>query len=170
MFTWQGYTSGSRLVWTVRNVLQLWCPGNLLHLNLLHNPEPGLIPGPPGYGVGRCWSWHTANWWNHLEPEKLGDQNHPETMFLNKLSRRWQKGGRGELVKREQTPKQSLYLCPYCMCGVVTCCALVPDFDRAVMGGCCYPRCTTRRRRQKHTAGCGLEMTSVLHNLTARLT
>lgn len=52
----------------------------------------------------------------------------------------------------------------------VTCCVLVPDFDGAVMGGRCYLSCATRRRRQKHTAGCGLVMASVLHNLTARLT
>lgn len=38
-----------------------------------------------------------------MEPEKLRDQNYPETMFLNKLSRRWQKGKRLELLKREQT-------------------------------------------------------------------
>ena len=52
----------------------------------------------------------------------------------------------------------------------VTCCVLIPDFDRAVMGGCCYLSGATRRHRQEHTAGCGLEVASVLHNFTARLT
>ncbi|TNN63207.1 hypothetical protein EYF80_026550 [Liparis tanakae] len=46
----------------------------------------------------------------------------------------------------------------------------VQHFDGAVMGGRCYLNWTTRRRRQKHTAGGGLEMTSILHNFTAGLT
>lgn len=51
----------------------------------------------------------------------------------------------------------------------VTCCVLIPDFDGAVMGGCGYPSCAIRSHRQKHAAGCGLKVASVLHNFTARL-
>lgn len=51
-----------------------------------------------------------------------------------------------------------------------TCCVLVPDFDGTVMGGRCYASCPIVSSRQEHTAGGCLEMPSVLHNLTARLT
>lgn len=50
-----------------------------------------------------------------------------------------------------------------------TCCILVPDSDGAVMGGCRNPSCAVRKRGEKHAAGCGLLVASVLHNLTARL-
>lgn len=47
---------------------------------------------------------------------------------------------------------------------------LIPDFDRAVMGGRSHSSCATRMHGEKHTAGCGLEVASVLHNFAARLT
>lgn len=51
----------------------------------------------------------------------------------------------------------------------VTCCVLVPDFDSAVVGGCCYPSSATRRHGEKHAAGCGLKVASVFHYFTAWL-
>lgn len=46
---------------------------------------------------------------------------------------------------------------------------MIPDFDSAVMGGCCHPRGDTRRHREKHAAGCGLKVASVLHYFAAGL-
>lgn len=109
-FTGLGYehTSHNRLFWAVRSVPQLSCPG---HLNLPQKPEPGLIRGPPGYGGGRCWSWHTADRWSQWEPDKSVDQHYPETTSLNRLNRGWRRGGwRRVSVKKLQTQTVSIYV------------------------------------------------------------
>lgn len=56
-----------------------------------------------------------------------------------------------------------------CVGVCATCCVLIPDSDGAVMGGCRDPSCAVRKRGEKHAAGRGLLVASVLHHLTARL-
>lgn len=152
----------------LRSVPQLLYPGHQLHLSPPQNPELGLTPGPLGYGGGQSWSWHTADWWSHWEREKPVDQHHPETTSLNKLNRRWQRESWRRVVVQKTKHPNSVCVCLHS--GVrVTCCVLIPDFDGAVMGGCCYLSGATRRHWEKHAAGCGLKVASVLHYFTAWL-
>lgn len=51
-----------------------------------------------------------------------------------------------------------------------TCAVLIPDLDGAVVGGRGHPGRSSRRWRQEHAAGCGLQVASVLHHFTAGLT
>jgi len=154
----------------VRNVPRLECLGLLFHPNLHQNLEPGGIPGPLGYGGDHCWNWHTANWSNQLEPEKSVDRHHPKTTCPDRLKRLQQKT-RWRNVNCFKNDTKSPWVCffhPHV--GNVTCCILIPDFDWAIVGGRCHASGASRRHGQKHTAGCGLKMTSVLHDFTAGLT
>lgn len=53
--------------------------------------------------------------------------------------------------------------------GAGTCSVLVPDLDGVVVGGCRHLRSVSWTRGEKHAAGRRLDMTSVLHHLTAGL-
>lgn len=51
-----------------------------------------------------------------------------------------------------------------------TCCVLIPNFDGAVMGGRRHLSGATRRRREEHAGGRGLNVAPVLHHFAAGLT
>lgn len=108
-------------------------------------------------------------------PTKPVDRHLPETASLNKLNRGQERQGCSKAsteIKKGRVVFHYLF-CVEMVSSVsrgVTCCMLIPDFDRAVMGGCSHSSCATRMHGEKHTAGCGLEVASVLHNFAARLT
>ncbi len=141
-------------------------------------PEPWAWFGP----------WPTWRWWRpelklaHSRlVESLGDrETSGPAPSRDNVAKQTERKAEGELeqsyCKNNEHPNCVSICSRVCVCIClhqkvgVTCCVLIPDFDRAIMGGCYYPCCATRGRRQKHTAGCGLQVSSVLHNFTARLT
>lgn len=123
--------------------------------------------------------WPTWIWWRpelklaHSRlVESLGERetSGPAPSRDNVAKQTEQKMAEGELEESVQKTKHPNSVCVCLHSGVrVTCCVLIPDFDGAVMGGCCYLSGATRRHWEKHAAGCGLKVASVLHYFTAWL-
>lgn len=163
------------------------------HLALLgcQNRATTLTSRPPAPPEPELWAccgpWSTWIWWTPLL--KLAHNRLLESLGANETSgpapsrdsvpkQTKQRTGETRLQQSQHRDKKGRVVFHYLFCVEmvssvsrgVTCCMLIPDFDRAVMGGCSHSSCATRMHGEKHTAGCGLEVASVLHNFAARLT
>lgn len=121
--------------------------------------------------------WPTSMWWRpelklaHSRlVESLGDR---ETSGPAPSRDNVAKQTEKKMAEREPWEEKTRHPTNVCVCAhselEVTCCVLIPDFDRAVVGGCRYPCIATRMHGEKHAAGCGLKVASVFHYFTAWL-